>query len=629
MEESELVIKKHPELVRATLDLYGTISRATQAIINKPALVQALWAKAGVRMPRGGLLVFALDAMEVAGQTARSEDDLERARAKKYEVYAKQTEGEVVHVMINRITKEVVETAADKLTRWCEPFEPTKPGFTRFLGDLVTFYRFNDSTLKIRGEESGFVAAAPAPYYRWAKLAGWADLYGSQFYRPAQGQSQPMRIYAHVQILGAMETLQFIELQRTFYTVANSWTAGIVLKTNIPVRQLGLARVKGKPFFESVPKPKIAASQYLYRTGGWNFDIPPPQTTKEGLAYLSASRAWRGENQKGYSDLTRGHATGGDFSDLRIQVCTLLGLVRPLLESEEKDVYIETDALAAAAYVHLELVRLHEQAPFKVKWFWIVSREKGKIHFKGDMVTHTARDRAPGCMLVDMVSTQLPSFQSKTDVDATWELHFSDLLPDAPYICKRKVPPRLVSQYNCYSLGSMHAYDSIVASRGVLKVMEVTVKDDEEGNLKFLNRIRSVDRIESMEDYLALQHEDNRRKLCFYQWDCKVTYTGMINLWTLPEQYSKSDLRNLVTQINFDSGEDLPMEKFDASIPLLDFENPLPPPVLPVQAFVAPAVAAPAPTQIAAIRPMEEDVVPAGDIVGVPRRTRRRVIEED
>jgi len=244
------------------------------------------------------------------------------------------------------------------------------------------------------------------------------------------------------------------------------------------------------------------------------------------------------------------------------------------------------------------------------------------------MATHTARDRVPGCMLVDMISTQLPSFQAKTDVDATWELHFLDLLPDAPYICKRKVPPRLVGKYNCFSLGSIHAFDSMVASRGVLHAMEVTVKDDEEGNLKFLSRIRSVNRIESMEDYLALQHEDNRRKLCFYQWDCQVTYTGMINLWTLPEQYSKSDLRNLVTQINFDSGENVPMETFEAVIPLLEFEAPLPPPRLPAQVNVAVAAAAMAPAPVQAVYP-QADLVPVGDIVGVPRRGHRRVVEED
>lgn len=300
----------------------------------------------------------------------------------------------------------------------------------------------------------------------------------------------------------------------------------------------------------------------------------------------------------------------------------MLGIVRPLLETEEKDVYIETDALAAASYVHLELVRLHEQTPFKVKWFWIVSRKVGKIHFKGDMREYTARDRAKDCMLVDMISTELPSFKAKTDVDQTWEMHFMDLLPDAPYICKRKVPPRFVEKYNCFSLGSMHAFDSIIASRGSLNVLEVSVKDDEKGDLKFITRTRAVDKIESMEDYLAMQHEDNRRKLCFYQWDLKVVYTGMMNLWTPPEDYSKSDLRNLTTQINFDSGADLPLMTFDQH-------------VLPLQVFPpAPAVAAPVPVQAPLaqqvfVQPLPQDAVPAGDVPGVPRRARRRIVDDD
>lgn len=621
--ESEALVKENPSLVKETLDLYGSLSKAASALVCGPHKIEKLWNDAGKRMPLPGHLISAMDGLEQAGQAVRSEDDIERARAKKYEVFVKQQGEEVVHVMRDRATAEVVETSADKLDRACEPYEEARPGFTLFVGDLVTFYKFNGPTLKLRGEEPSFLAASPAPYYRWPRLVAWASIHGPTFYSPpavGHGQSQPMRILAHVHILGSMPILQFIELQRTFYTVVNNWEQKISLKENIPIRQLGTATVKGKPFFSTVPKPPVSPSLYLYRTSGWSFDIPPPQDTKTALARLAASRAWRGEQEKGYSGFTRGHAAGGDFSDLRIQVCTLLSIMIPRLETSDTAVYVRTDALTAASYAHLDLVRRHAERPFKAKWYWVVSQEKGKLHFKGDWVTHTARDRKESCLFVDMISSELPSFESKTNVDQTWEQHFLDFLPDAPYICKRKIPPTLVSSYPCFSVGSMHAFDCIVASEGELMLAEVTVSDAENGELAFTHKRRLQPRIESAEDYYAMQAEDDRRKLCFYQWDLSVVYTGLMNLWTLPEQYSKSDLKNLVNLITFNAGGDVPLSSSfeEPSLALLDFGEPreearvqdLRPPV-PLVAQAPPVI------------------LELGGVPVVQRAGRRRVIDTD
>lgn len=573
--ESVELIKRYPELVLKSFRQYRDVVDATTKMMSSMAPVSLIWATESLSTPLIGHLIHEFTNLQRTGVVRETEEEREKKISRKYEVFSaiqelatKEKDQDVatepVHLYRERRTGDLVVVKADVVAAQCSAYEPTRPGFTDFVGDLFTMFDFTGSVLAVQGTATAFAQAAPAPYYNWSSLVGWASLNSAAFFIPSEGQSSRARMLQHIPVLGNMEMLQYLRLQDSFYKSALSLPA--VLKrgsitSGVPIDQVGKALVSGKKFFSTVTVPQGERNNLVYRTGPWQVSVPTPTKVHDSLSGLSNTRVWRREGTKGLSGLTRGHASGGDFSDQRIQVTRVLALAMPKLR-ESGEIFIRVDSSDAVSLIHKELIldQVHHKGTYK----FIMTKEEAMSRLGPDYLKFYAEVRTSGKLLIDMVSSQLPAFPSKCNIDQIWEDQFNALLPSEPYIARRKVPPSVVAKHPVYVMGSFHAFDGIVTSLGSLEYMgrKIVLAPDRSLKSDCLETIKP-DKLATLKEYLQRQHRDDRRKLCFFQQGMKVEPSSIINLWVPFHEFSKKDKRVMMTTIAA-AGDAVDLENFDS-----------------------------------------------------------------
>lgn len=547
VQESKDLVASKPQIIRELVSYYKKIGAAEASITQDPREYARFYQDAGVGVPLPAMVLQALiNAFSGTGSGVSSQQ-AEANEALQYDVRVATINSQVVHLRTDRKTDVVEVLPADLLTRQCQKHEKHRPGFTEFLGELVSIYDFTGDQMAQWSTYSNFVAVKPVcyDYYQLQvfALARGADLYAT----PVKDATPKSVIASLIERVGAMDLQLYLEVKTEFYDTLFQWEFNNPdLKQEIPIRQIGTAVVEGVQFFKHPSTARLDKNRtkyYLYRTGPWNASAAPPTTVRAGVTNLGNSRTHRREGKAGYSGYTAGHREGGDFPDIRIDVTRLLSLSLPILD-KGADIEIRSTNVEVVKHLVTEytLLKLSHLVKF------VMSEETaintfGVDHFN----THSVRVRTPQKMFIDMVSAEIPSLPAKSDAEEVWGKHF--IVPAAPYIAYRKVPPHLVDKYYVFRFGSSHAYDFIVSSepdiecRGKIATLEngkVMLKPDTFG----LKRIKSKD------EALKVQFVDDRRKLeLFTNVNQKVTYTTAINLWSPPPFFNKKAQHRIVQTV--------------------------------------------------------------------------------
>jgi len=118
---------------------------------------------------------------------------------------------------------------------------------------------------------------------------------------------------------------------------------------------------------------------------------------------------------------------------------------------ESGEIFIRVDSSDAVSLIHKELIldQVHHKGTYK----FIMTKEEAMSRLGPDYLKFYAEVRTSGKLLIDMVSSQLPAFPSKCNIDQIWEDQFNALLPSEPYIARRKVPPSVVAKHPVYVMG--------------------------------------------------------------------------------------------------------------------------------------------------------------------------------
>lgn len=536
---SAATFDRHPEIFKTFLSKYKTQYNALEAA--EAGLYEQYYLDEDITPPLGSTLIDAVynhfqgESSSAPLQLAQSRDALE------FQTWVILENGQAVHAKVHRKTKEVSVRSADPLTHFCAPYEKTIPGFTFFVGSLISLYDCTGDRMKLWSEEVGYAACMPAPYkYRGLKQF-LVDFKDTLFVKAAEGTPAVSTALALAERISKLEMSDYLELSLAFFCYATGIAERDIHKTfdNHPFRLIGNATVEGKPFFRhhaSAGIDRTRAKLYVYQTGPWKVQSLPPATMQEAHLGLQNARVHRRENAKGYGGLTNGHEDGGELPEERVRVTNALSLAYVQLKT--RNIEMRLGSSLTAQHVDEALKKKN----FKFTWKFVMSAAEALSAFGDeDHKKKYVTARSNGVMLIDLVSTAEPSFPKNTDMDKVWTNHYNNLLPSEPYIVLRKTPPSLADKVPVYKMGTIHAFDALTTSLSELHGAGA-VCTVEEGVLKLVEEEFALKAYASQKDYLLAQWADNRRKLeMFFTVSCRVKFTSAINLWTPPPVASKKN----------------------------------------------------------------------------------------
>lgn len=563
---SAATFARHPEIFKTFLSKYKTQYNALEAV--DAGLYESYYEDENVMPPVASTMIDAVynhfqgESSSAPLQLAQSRDALE------FQTWVIDENGQAYHAKVHRKTQEVEVRSADPLTHFCASYEKKLPGFTFFVGNLISLYDCTGDQLKLWSEEVGYAACMPSPFkYRGLKKF-LGDFRDPLFVKSAEGTPAVSTALAMAERVSKMSVPDYLELSLAFFCYATGIAEEDIHKTfdNHPFRLIGHSQVDGQPFFKYHSKAGVDRSRskyYVYQAGPWKVQSVPPTTMQDAHLGLQNGRVHRRENAKGYGGLTNGHSDGGDLPEERVRVTNALSLAYVQLKT--RNIELRLGSPLTAQYVDEAL----KKKGFKHTWKFVMSAAEAMAAFGDeDHKSKYVAARTTGVLLIDLVSTAEPSFPKNTDMAKVWGNHYANLLPAEPYIAFRKTPPPLADKVPVYKMGTIHAFDALTTSLPELKGAGVVCRM-EEGVVKFAEEEFSLKSYTTQKDYLIAQWADNRRKLeMFFTVSCRVKFTTAINLWSPPPVVSKKNRPALELRSGGSYEKAKPGADFDA-----DFED--------------------------------------------------------
>lgn len=565
---SELAyVRENLSVVREILTAYGTVEKAASSLTCRQQELRKYYEAKNLRFPAPAALLSVM--MSLSDEKQRYNFRTAEQVAVTHQVYVVPTEENpkvAAHLRVDRASQVQEIVPADRVAQMTAPFEKQKPGITKFVGDLINLFDFSGPVLRPYGESSQFDNSRVAPGYNYASLVLFAQTYGPKLVvGKAAAESMSQLHAALVQRLSYMVDYEYLDLQSNFYVLACKLTPqgpGYALRADAPIRQVGHAISEGVPYFRFNPAiPSASRSALLYRQSQWQVNLPLVPDTKRALKQLTIDRSWRGEDKGRYSGLTRTHATGGDLPIDRMEVCSALSLVLPLLH-QGKNVHLQLKSVAH--------IQDFEDALCQYQFdndTWSVTYDASPSQLQeifGSQYADYLRPDHPDYTTVSMVSGRMPSFSKTEDVDQKWSSLFPASIPQAPYIVVTKVPPVVADEYNVFYFNSAHAFDFAVSSEPTLSVAIMTVDV-----LPHVVRTKYAEEVRprlTTADMLKAQYVDNRRKLSFYLEMGGPRYDPRMNLW-IPEPKVVKAKKDLLVPDLVQGAQLVPPIDFSADAP--------------------------------------------------------------
>lgn len=567
MSQEVAYVRQNLEIVREILTSYGTIEKASSALTFRQQEIRAYYDKRNLRFPELGALLSVL--MTLSDEKKRFNFQTAEEVATTHKVYVvPKTEGSRVaaHLRVDRVTETREVAPADRVAQMTAPFEKSKPGITKFVGDMVNLFDFSRPTMIPYGEASQFENSRVAPGYNYASLVMFASLHGHKLMVGKAASENVSQLHsALVQKLSQMSDVEYLELQSAFYVLACKLPAqsnSYLLRQEAPIRYVGHVQVEGKGYFEANPTfPREMRNGMLHRESQWKITLPEVLNTKQAIRQLTIDRGWRGEDKGRYSYLSRSHATGGDLPLERVEVCNALSLVLPWLR-RGKHVHLKLKSVATIPLFQASLAgRELDNDQWGISYEATASQLQE--YFKADYVKFLA-PTGKEYLTVDMTSGRMPSFTKTEDIDEKWAGLFPAGLPKAPYIAVTKVPPSVADKYNVFYFNSAHAFDFVVSSMDQLIVASAPVEIlPGEVRTGYQEEVRQR---QSSADILNRQYADNRRKLSYYLEFEGPRYDPKMNLWIPDPKVIKSKKDLLVPELTMGANY-LPVASFGDGAP--------------------------------------------------------------
>jgi len=576
---SQETFAKHPEVFKAFMKKYKTKTTALEASEHK--LHEVFYTEEGILPPLISTMIDEIYNYFDGESTAAPQQLIQSRDAVEFETWIIDLDGTAQHAKEHRKTREVTLRPADPLSNYCAEYEATIPGFTYFVGGLISLYDSTGDYLQTWSEEAGYSDCSPSPYKYRGLLRFLGDYQDSLFVKMATGSSAFNACMAMVERVANLSLPDYLELSSAFFYLATGITEAKFMSTleEHPFRLIGHSLVKGQRFFKYHSAAGIdpaRAKHYVYQTGPWRLRSMPPTTVEEAFKGLQNSRVHRRENGKGYGSLTNGHQDGGELTEERVHVTNALSLAIPLLR--EQDIEIRVPSPLTASHVDKALTK---RSP-KHTWKFVMNVTQAMAAFPEDHKSKYVAARTGGVLLLDLETTAPPTFAKNTNMAKVWAKHYEALLPQAPYIVFRKVPPQVADTQLVYRMGTMHAFDALVTSlpklRGVGRKYTLN-----HGVLTFVEEDFDLESFKTSAAYLQAQWADDRRKLeMFFTVNQRVKFSTALNLWTPPPVTSKknrvaleysADGKYQIDGLDADFAEDFQSEDEDEDDFGADFEK--------------------------------------------------------
>lgn len=577
--ESNKIVQDNPMIIAALAKHFVTIDAAINAVLTS-SVYPKFFQDANCQVPLPGPVFSALKLhFECKGPTVNDQKQ-EIQDAAEFETFVGEEQGQGVHYKVSRQTKKIHVEPADTISKMVGPTEALRPGFTRFVGQLVSLYDFSGPTVTLWSSSGGYDAVQPLPY-PYLAVAGFIVANKDKLHVPPPKETSPLNVIrAVIDRVSRMPLEEYLELSTSFYMQMMEWGDCPQLRQQYPLDQIGKTTIDGAPFFKH-PQAKglrrERLSFYLYQNGPWGVKARPPTELKVAVEGLQKSRSHRRENNKGYSGATVGHEEGGQLSPLRVEVTRTLGLILPLLEKGKK-IQLKTTTTEVAQNVHAQLVKEYPSYVGLIKYL-MTAAEAVKVFTLSDFKEHAIEQRTPDVMFVNMLGIPLPTAAKSEDLEKVWKAYLVAVLPEPPYTVYTKVCTGIPETYKVFKFGSSHAFDFIISTEEVVEVAgKVVVRDSQ----KLKAETRSLQRITNSKELLVEQFRDDRRKLEMYASVLRYARTpSYLNLWTLPEKFSKKAMKRVLIDVTVHGDTPVKMLSFEydqddpVQVPPVGVQNPV------------------------------------------------------
>lgn len=484
---------------------------------------------AGVPVPDAGVMLSFVTNHFQAPKNDLELGDRGRRVEDQFEIYLCSENNIATQIMIERDSRDIYVRPADPLEQLIAESRRPIPGLVHMVGACMTLIDTTTVPPRVRGGEDLYNEVKPSVVsYRAARacLSDYVEVLAQT--EEEEGISSEASTRGMIHRILSLPTRELLLMQSDVasqvlegFRESGGKGGGSRFGRMVESQQADLIREQSN---NSIEYNFMSVCRYQER--------PIPSVTRcpvsldRALTAMRMSQAFRGGQRSGFSTFTHGHRTGGTLSRERVRITDILSLAMPLLDQGPLEFVLDDPEDIRIVQEVLETQGLANQ------WrFVLPTIEAVKVFGMVRSTLVTIPQRTPGVMLLDMVKHKLPSVPDEKLVEA-WEKRYDSLLPRAPFVAYRKVPPSRMQEVNVYKIGSSHAFDFIISSHPIVQQgVEVSLQQGAASIEKKTVRYE-LKQVMNEQQLIREQWVDERRRVeMYFAVQQHVTFLPSINLW--------------------------------------------------------------------------------------------------